>query len=489
MSFAPMLETDVSVWSGESDVVVVGFGGAGACAAIAAADAGASVMVMEAASASGGSTALSSAEIYLGGGTKIQKAVGYEDSVEDVFGYLMDSNGPQADAEKIRSYAEGGPEHLDWLMSLGVPFKPSELKERAMMALTDDCLLYTGSENAWPYNERYKPAPRGHNLEVQGDNGGPLLTKILLQQVEQREVAIHYETRALRLIVNEHGPEQRVVGLAVRQNMEERYFRATMGVVLCAGGFIMNEAMVREYCPQFLDNKTQIGNPNDTGAGIQMGLSVGARAINMHEGFLSLPFYPPATLTFGIFVNGQGQRFINEDAYHGRIGSFLVNQSYPVYLILNVADYGNYETESWLQAPVVATGETLEELVSELKLPAGQLERTLERYNSDIAAGSDTLFHKDASWLKTIEAPFVALDCTPGAGAFFPCFTLGGLETTVEGAVCSVKGFVIPGLYAAGRTACGVPRRGDGYASGSSVGDATFSGRRAGRSLAAEGSL
>lgn len=489
MSFAPMLETDVSVWSGESDVVVVGFGGAGACAAIAAADAGASVMVMEAASASGGSTALSSAEIYLGGGTKIQKAVGYEDSVEDVIGYLMDSNGPQADAEKIRSYAEGGPEHLDWLMSLGVPFKPSELKERAMMALTDDCLLYTGSENAWPYNERYKPAPRGHNLEVQGDNGGPLLTKILLQQVEQREVAIHYETRALRLIVNEHGPEQRVVGLAVRQNMEERYFRATMGVVLCAGGFIMNEAMVREYCPQFLDNKTQIGNPNDTGAGIQMGLSVGARAINMHEGFLSLPFYPPATLTFGIFVNGQGQRFINEDAYHGRIGSFLVNQSYPVYLILNVADYGNYETESWLQAPVVATGETLEELVSELKLPAGQLERTLERYNSDIAAGSDTLFHKDASWLKTIEAPFVALDCTPGAGAFFPCFTLGGLETTVEGAVCSVNGGVIPGLYAAGRTACGVPRRGDGYASGSSVGDATFSGRRAGRSLAAEGSL
>ena len=263
-------------------------------------------------------------------------------------------------------------------------------------------------------------------------------------------------------------------------------FRARKGVVLCAGGFIMNEAMVAQYCPQFLEHRTPIGNPNDTGSGIQMGLSVGARAINMHEGFLSLPFYPPATLTHGIFVNGQGQRFINEDAYHGRIGCFLVEQAYPVYLILNVEDYGNYETESWLQAPVAGTGETLAELVAELDLPPGQLEQTLERYNRDVAAGTDTLFHKDREWLKTIEAPFVALDCSPGSGAYFPCFTLGGLDTTPGGAVRSVLGDIIPGLYAAGRTACGVPRRGDGYASGSSVGDATFSGRAAGRTVAAE---
>jgi 3-oxo-5alpha-steroid 4-dehydrogenase len=46
------------------------------------------------ASESGGSTKLSSAELYLGGGTTVQKAVGYDDSVEDVYGYLMDSNGP-----------------------------------------------------------------------------------------------------------------------------------------------------------------------------------------------------------------------------------------------------------------------------------------------------------------------------------------------------------------------------------------------------------
>ena len=105
MSFEPVCEADVTQWSGTADVLVVGFGGAGACAAIEAADGGAAVVVFEAASASGGSTALSSAEIYLGGGTRIQRAVGYDDSVDDVYGYLMASNGPQADAVKVRAYA------------------------------------------------------------------------------------------------------------------------------------------------------------------------------------------------------------------------------------------------------------------------------------------------------------------------------------------------------------------------------------------------
>jgi len=485
LSFAPVLEKDVTDWTDEKDVLIVGFGGAGACAAIEAADNGASVAIFEAASESGGSTKLSSAELYLGGGTRVQKAVGYEDSPDDVYGYLMASNGPQADAAKVRAYADGGAAHLDWLMELGVPFKMSEHRERAMMALTDDCLLYTGSEKAWPYVEQFSHAPRGHNLYVEGDNGGPLFTKIITEAVEQRDIDIHIEARVLQLIVDHHGPGQRVVGLVVRENMEERSYRAARGVILCAGGFVMNPEMMQQYAPELAKAGTvPIGNPNDTGSGIQMGLSVGARAINMHEGFLSVPFYPPATLTHGIFVNGQGQRFINEDAYHGRIGCYLVKQTYPVYLVLNVDDYGDYETASWLAAPVAGTGETLTELASELELPDGALAQTVEIYNQAAASGNDKQFHKSTDWLKPLIGPFVALDCTPGHGAFFPHFTLGGLDTTVDGQVLTSQGAVIPGLYAAGRTACGVPRRGDGYASGSSVGDATFSGRRAGRQAA-----
>ena len=63
-------------------------------------------------------------------------------------------------------------------------------------------------------------------------------------------------------------------------------------------------------------------------------------------------------------------------------------------------------------------------------------------------------------------------------------FTLGGLETLPSGEVLNKAGEVIPKLYAAGRTTAGLPRTGKGYASGMSVGDATFFGRMAGISAA-----
>ena len=302
------------------------FGGAGGCAAIEAADAGSSVIIFELASASGGSTAMSSAEIYMGGsgGTRVQQACGFEDSTEDMVTYMMMAAGPQADEEKIRNYCENSRDHFQWLVDIGVPFKDSFHQERAIMCLTDDGLLYTGSEKAYPFAQQAKPCPRGHNLLVEGDNGGPLFMKIVTENVEQREaITVEYETRALTLIVDD---EDRVVGLVIRQNQQELNVRAHQGVILCAGGFVMNDDMLRKYAPMLTAGTEPIGNPGDTGSGILMGMSVGGAAINMHEGFISLPYYPPASMTKGIVINDKGQRFINEDVYHGRLGAFAVRQ-------------------------------------------------------------------------------------------------------------------------------------------------------------------
>ena len=147
-------------------MAIVGFGGAGGCAAIEAADAGSSVTIFEVASDNGGSTAMSSAEIYMGGsgGTRVQQACGFEDSTEDMISYMMMSAGPQADEEKIRNYCENSTDHFQWLVDIGIPFKDSFHKERAIMCLTDDGLLYTGSEKAYPFAQQAKPCPRGHNL-------------------------------------------------------------------------------------------------------------------------------------------------------------------------------------------------------------------------------------------------------------------------------------------------------------------------------------
>ena len=477
---------DVAHWDRETDIAIVGFGGAGGCAAIEAADAGSSVTIFELASASGGSTALSSAEIYMGGsgGTRVQRACGFEDSTDAMFTYMMMCAGPQADEEKIRHYCENSRDHFQWLVDLGVPFKDSFHQERAIMCLTDDGLLYTGSEKAYPFAQQARPCPRGHNLQVEGDNGGPLFMKIVTENVDKRDaITVEYEARALTLIVDD---DDRVVGLVVRQNQQELNVRARQGVILCAGGFVMNDDMVRKYAPMLTAGTERIGNPGDTGSGILMGMAVGGAAINMHEGFISLPYYPPASMTCGIVINDKGQRFINEDVYHGRLGAFVLRQqSDRVYFIVSVDQYGDYERVSYLGAQVAGTGETIEELERELDLREGTLQQTLAVYNEDCKRGEDSLFHKAAEWLEPLEPPLVALDITPGRGAFVPYFTLGGLDTLPTGEVVDPQRRAIPGLFAAGRTACGVVRRAEGYSSGMSVGDATFSGRQAGRRAAA----
>lgn len=477
----PVRLADVKHWDMETDVAVVGFGGAGACAAIEAADAGAQVILFELSSASGGSTAMSSGEVYLGGsgGTRVQKACGFQDTTENIYNFLMKCHGPQADENKVRLFAERGTEHFDWLVARGVPFKDSFLDKRAIMAITDDGLIYTGNEKAWPFTEVAKSVPRGHNLYVMGDNGGPLLMKILTENVQKRSaITVHYESRALCLVVDERGE---VHGLVVRMNMQEKFVRARKGVVLCAGGFIMNKEMVQKHAPKLLRGNIPIGNPGDTGTGIQMGMSVGGAAINMHEGFISIPFYPPGSMTYGIFVNAMGQRFINEDCYHGRVGTYAIQQPGDrIYVVIGAEDYGNLNKKPFFNGDIVGTGETPEELEQELGMPANSLAHTIRFYSEHAEKKEDPLFHKSPAWLKPLNPPLVAIDATPERGAIYPCFTLGGLDTLPTGEVLRSDGTSIPGLYAAGRTSAGMPRRGDGYASGMSVADVTFFGRLAG---------
>ena len=478
----PRRLSDVAQWDIETDVAIVGFGGAGACAAIEASDAGAEVCIFEVSAASGGATALSSAEVYMGGsgGTRVQRACGYEDSTEDMFNFLMAAQGDLADEAKIRLYCDNSVEHFDWLVRMGARYKDTELKERAIMAMTDDCLLYTGNEKSFPFREIAKPCPRGHNLEVVGDNGGPMLMGILTENVERRAIRVEYNVRGLCLIADDANS---VHGVVVRVDGEERNVRARKGVILCAGGFVMNREMLDKYVPQLKLANIPIGSPGGTGTGILMGQGVGGAVIHMNEAFVTLPFYPPGSLTYGIFVNAQAQRFINEDIYHARMAHHVLKQvGKGIYLIVS---HDDYKHPRFLNADIVGTGETIEELAEEIGLDAEMLRHTIEFYNAHAVQGEDPLFHKHEAWLKPLEPPFAALDCTPGNGAFYPYFTLGGLDTLPTGEVLTMEGEIIPGLYAAGRTSCGLPRTAAGYGSGMSVGDATYFGRVAGRHVAA----
>lgn len=305
----PLRLSEVPRWDQETGVVIVGLGGAGAAAAIEACEAGAEVLILERASEGGGSTAQSGGIIYFGGGTPVQQACGFEDDPGEMLKYLLMASGPNPDAEKCKLYVEQSLEHFAWFEGQGIEFKRSYYPKKTTEPVTDDCLLYSGNENVWPFDRTAKAAPRGHKPQVEGSAGRAIM-ETLIARVKALGARIQENARAQTLIVDDSGA---VVGVHYKQLGEPRYARATKGVILCAGGFIMNRELVARHVPKLLNVNIQIGNPGDDGAGILMGLGVGAGTLCMGEGFVSVPFYPPSKLVSGIIVNAQGQRFINED--------------------------------------------------------------------------------------------------------------------------------------------------------------------------------
>src|SRR5262245_66295155 len=111
-----------------ADVVVVGFGAAGACAAIEAATAGASVVVLDR-FGGGGATALSGGVVYAGGGTPHQRAAGVDDTPGAMYDYLRTEVGDAVSPATLRDFCDGSTAMLEWLSELGVLFEGSMCPE------------------------------------------------------------------------------------------------------------------------------------------------------------------------------------------------------------------------------------------------------------------------------------------------------------------------------------------------------------------------
>jgi succinate dehydrogenase/fumarate reductase flavoprotein subunit len=465
---------DAPRWDGEADVVVVGLGAAGACAAIEAATAGAEVLVLERAGGGGGTTAMSDGMMYYGGGTALQKACGFEDSVEEMFKYLMASCGPEPDEARIRVYCEESASHFDWLVEQGVPFK-AEFYPGRMLSPGEEGLTYSGNELVYPFRDQAVPAPRAHMPQKEGQAGAFLMSK-LIARAEERGADIRTGVLCEGLVVDEDG---RVVGVFANNADGERWYRARRGVILCAGGFINDREMVKQYAPELRRARFRAATEGDDGRGIRMGMEAGGAPIRMHMGSVSLPFYPPKQLMQGVFVNAQGQRFMPEDVYQGRAGEIaLLHQDGRVWLVL---DDSCFERPVFAGGEIVA-GETIEELEAECGFPTGTLQSTIELYNRNALRGEDPVFHKASEYVKPlVTPPYGAIDLAWDK-AIYAVFTLGGLATSVRAEVLNADGEPVPGLYAAGRTAASISS--PGYSSGTSIGEATIFGRIAGRHAA-----
>ncbi|MGB9338017.1 MAG: FAD-binding protein [Polyangiales bacterium] len=530
-----LTKSETEAWDDEADVVVVGFGGAGACAALEAKAQGARVLVLDRFHG-GGATAISGGVFYAGGGTHIQEQAGVSDDADEMFRYLSLEVKGVVSEETLRDFCNKSVENLGWLEGHGVPFEASLCPYKTSYPTDDYYLYYSGNEGFSPYKDAAKPAPRGHRAKGAGLPGESFYEP-LRKSAQGRGIKVEYETRVTRLVIDS---QNQVVGVEYRQiekglwsqlyrrlnqagiaivkyhpktaaKLRERCFqieaehsvvkrvRAVKGVVLAAGGFIYNRQMVREIAPKY-GAGMPLGTASDNGSGILLGQSVGGKTDLMDRISAWRFINPPEAFAKGMIINQNGERYINEFMYGAAVGEAMVEQNDGVALLIINGELKKIAREQckpgkaqWFQrAPALLNlwfnskeAKSVEELAKVTKVPVDTLRRTLDDYNDAADGKAADRFGKDPEKMHAMrKGPYFAINAGIKSKRFpCPTLTLGGLVVDERtGQVKGEDGGVIPGLYAAGRNAVGVCSR--QYVSGLSIADCVYSGRRAGGAAA-----
>jgi len=522
-------------WDEQADVVVVGFGAAGACAAIEAAEAGAGVLVVDR-FGGGGASAVSGGIVYAGGGTAVQRAAGVEDTPEAMYDYLSQEVGDAVSPATLRRFCTGSAEQVAWLAARGVPFEGSLCPHKTSYPTNRYYLYYSGSELS--ESDRATPAPRGHRARGKGTSGAVLFAR-LAATARDRGVLVRTQTSAARLVTDPDGQvtgvecrtlagapwwvrtAHRVLhrlsvtpGLYVPQlsralrkpvtRLETRYGRrllvgARRGVVLAAGGFVSNRQLVREHAPAYRIG-LPLGTTGDDGTGIRLGTDLGAATGKLGRVSLWRFLTPPAALLHGLLVDRDGRRVCDEARYGAAIGDAVLHRAGGrAWLLVDhaVLTEAHRQIRSqtlwfqriqawWLLTVDRVSASTVAGVAARAGIDAGALQATVAAYNAAAQAGKRDPAGKPAEFVRTLtEPPFSLIDCSvrPRLAQPAPMLTLGGLIVDEEtGHVLRPGGTALSGLYAAGRNAVGICS--NSYVSGLSLADCVFSGRRAGQHAA-----
>jgi 3-oxosteroid 1-dehydrogenase len=328
-------------------------------------------------------------------------------------------------------------------------------------------------------------------------------------------VPVSYDTELTDLVIE----DGRVVGVKVVKDGVPAEIRATRGVILGAGGFEKNLEMREKYQPQPTSVDWTTGAPSNAGGGILAGIAAGAQVDLMDDAWwgptIPLPNGPwfclaERNLPGSIIVNGAGKRFMNEalpyveavhEIYNGEqtgvthVPSWMIiDQRYRNrYLFAGLSPRQPFPGR-WFKEGVIKKAATIEELATEIGVPADALAETVERFNGFAETGVDEDFHRGESAYdkyysdRTVkpnpslhridQAPFYAVKIVPG-----DLGTKGGLVTDERARVLRPDGSVIPGLYAAGNASAAV--MGHTYAGpGATIGPAMVFGYLAAEDIA-----
>ena len=504
------------------DVIVAGFGFAGAASAIAAADGGARVLLLEKAEKPGGISVCSA------GGVRIAR------DADAALAYLRITNEGTAPDDSLRALADG--------MASIAPFV--EVLAGAAGAKTatswvaanypfegGDAFGYIAIEDVPGFD------PARDFPWVRALRGGARLFKVMWANVEARSgIEVRLGHAAERLIVE----DGRVVGLSYRDPAGALHeVRAAGGVILATGGFEAADDMKMQYWQEKPVLPGAYGG--NTGDGIRMAQAAGADLWHMWHYHGTYGFRHPdaAAYPYGIrlhrlpdwvpapgggegevqsffagyvdqrmpwiLVDRSGRRFMNEyppylqDTGHRPMGVYDPStQRYPAIPAWLIVDEDGrdfaplgFPTKNdpardfaWsddnmaeVDLGILQRAGSVEEMADAMGLEAAELRDCLDRWNAACAAGTDPDFGRlRATMMPIARPPFLF-------GRVWPIVanTQGGPVHDTRQRVLNAFGEPIPGLYAAGELGSVF---GHLYMSGGNLAECFIGGRIAGREAA-----
>ena len=477
--------------SRETDVAVVGYGGAGAAAAIAAADLGAKVVIVEKASPGGGNTRLSAGSLRTFGA--VSRAV------EHITFLCGNTTAP----ELIETFVRESHDNEPWLRSLG-----GEIIADPIQAKPTNYPVYPSGAGA---PEQPGADGVGPRLRVKGETtaNGRDLWDLLARNVADRGIPVLLDCPAVRLLRDATGA---VTGVVARHCNEEIVIRVRKGLILSCGGYEWDSEMQLQFLGQQF---WSLGAASHTGDGIRMAEDAGASLWHMNavaagfgyrvDGLDGAIIHAMPGPGF-IYVNRNAQRFVNETAMDAhavgslvteldletmerpRVPSFVVfdentRKAGPVANTSRGAVAERYQWSSDNSAEVakgwIKTALTPTALGEALALNTGALTRAVSEYNNSCAQGRDESFGRSPDTLQSLaHAPYYGIALWP---SLFN--TQGGPRRNARAQVLNAWGQPIKGLYGAGELGSMWSQN---YPGASNLTEALAFGRIAGRNAANE---
>lgn len=489
----------------DTDIVIVGAGGAGMTAAIAAANEGKNVVIVESQAMVGGNSVRSTggmnaaktpaqdenefaesagvektletaasewagneaitalADTVAGQWAEYQaNPVGYFDSVELMeLDTLIGGHGTN-DPALVEALCSNSADAIAWLSEQGIE------------------LTSVSSFGGASVKRIHRPVDsEGKTISV-----GSYMIPLLQAKCEELGVEFIMNTTANEILTDANGA---AVGIAATDKNGAAVTVNAKAVVLATGGFGANLDMVVEYKPDLAGFMTT-NAPGAQGQGIDMAVAIGAGTVDMDQ----IQIHPTveantaALITEGlrgdgaILVNAEGNRFTDEVGTRDVVSAAEIAQtgSYSWLVIDQAMADASSVIQGYIKNGYTVTGETYEELAEAMGVDAAAFAATMDKWNAAVAAGVDEEFGRTSFANPLDTAPYYAIKVTAGIH-----HTMGGLTINPQTQVLAGDGTVIDGLYAAGEVTGGV--HGGNRLGGNAVADFVVFGRIAGEQAAA----